>query len=45
MAHNGCSMCTRGLPDMYTLTPRACGPWVYISGKPEGKPLVPILQL
>ena len=26
-------MCTRGLPDIYTLSPRACGPWalgVYI---------------
>ena len=26
MAHNSCNMCTCGLPDMYTLIPRACGP-------------------
>ena len=26
MAHNSCNMCTRGLPDIYTLSPRACGP-------------------
>ena len=24
--HNSCNMCTRVLPDMYTLIPRACGP-------------------
>ena len=24
--HNSCTMCTRGLPDMYTLIPWACGP-------------------
>jgi len=24
--HMGCNMCTRDLPDMYTLSPRACGP-------------------
>ena len=26
MAHNSYTMCIRGLPDMYTLSPRACGP-------------------
>ena len=26
MVHNSCNMCIRGLPDMYTLSPRACGP-------------------
>ena len=26
MVHNGYTMCTRGLPDIYTLSPRACGP-------------------
>ena len=26
MAHNSYTMSTRGLPDMYTLSPRACGP-------------------
>ena len=26
MAHNNYTMSTRGLPDMYTLSPRACGP-------------------
>ena len=25
MAHNSYSMCIRGLPDMYTLSPRASG--------------------
>ena len=33
MLHNSYTMCTRGLPDIYTLSPRACGPWasgVYI---------------
>ena len=42
--HNSCNMGTRGLPDMYTLSPQACGPralGIYISGKP----LVPMLQL
>ena len=24
--HNSCNMCTRVLPDMYALIPRACGP-------------------
>ena len=27
MAHNSYTMCMSGLPDMYTLSPRACGPW------------------
>ena len=26
-AHNSYNMCTHGLPDMYTLSPWACGPW------------------
>ena len=26
MLHNSCNMGTRGLPDMYTLCPRACSP-------------------
>ena len=26
MAHNSYTMCIRGLPDMYTLSPWACGP-------------------
>ena len=26
MAHNSYTMCIRGLPNMYTLSPRACGP-------------------
>ena len=26
MLHNSYTMCTRGLPDIYTLSPRACGP-------------------
>ena len=26
MAHNSYTMSTRGLPDMYTLSPLACGP-------------------
>ena len=26
MAHNSYTMCIHGLPDMYTLSPRACGP-------------------
>ena len=26
MAHISYTMSTRGLPDMYTLSPRACGP-------------------
>ena len=25
MVHNSCNVCTRGLPDMYTLSPRALG--------------------
>ena len=24
--HNSYTMCTRGSPDIYTLSPRACGP-------------------
>jgi len=24
--HISCNMCTRDLPDMYALSPRACGP-------------------
>ena len=24
--HNSYTMCTRALPDIYTLSPRACGP-------------------
>ena len=27
MAHISYTMSTRGLPDMYTLSSRACGPW------------------
>ena len=27
MLHNSCNMGTRDLPDMYVLSPRACGPW------------------
>ena len=27
MAHISYTMSTRGLPDMYTLSPQACGPW------------------
>ena len=26
VVHNSCNMGTRGLPDIYTLNPRACGP-------------------
>ena len=26
VVHNSCNMGTRGLPDIYTLSPRACGP-------------------
>ena len=26
MAHNSYTMCIHGLPDMYTLSPQACGP-------------------
>ena len=26
MAHNSYTMCICGLPDMYTLSPQACGP-------------------
>ena len=26
MVHNSCNMCTHGFLDMYTLSPRACGP-------------------
>ena len=26
MAHNSYTMSTRGLPDMYTLSPQTCGP-------------------
>ena len=26
MLHITCNMCTRDLPDMYALSPRACGP-------------------
>ena len=43
--HISCNMGTRDLPDMYALSPRACGPrasgHTYISGKS----LVPMLQL
>jgi len=41
--HISCNMCTRDLPDMYALSPQACGPraWAYISGKS----LMPMLQL
>ena len=41
VVHNSCNMGTRGLPDIYTLSPRAVVLLVYISGKP----LVPMLQL
>ena len=26
VVHNSCNMGTRGLPDIYTLSPRACSP-------------------
>ena len=26
VVHNSCNMVTRGFPDIYTLSPRACGP-------------------
>ena len=26
VVHNSCNIGTRGLPDIYTLSPRACGP-------------------
>ena len=26
VVHNSCNMGTHGLPDIYTLSPRACGP-------------------
>ena len=38
--HISCNMCTQDLPDMYALSPWACSPWAYISGKS----LVPMLQ-
>ena len=41
VVHNSCNMGTRGLPDIYTLSPAALVLWVYISGKP----LMPMLQL
>ena len=41
MLHITCNMCTRDLPDMYALSPRALGLRAYISGKS----LVPMLQL
>ena len=41
MLHITCNMCTRNSPDMYALSPWACGPRAYISGKS----LVPMLQL
>ena len=34
MVHISYTMSARGLPDMYILSPRACGPRVYILGKP-----------
>ena len=43
MAHNSCNMCTRGLPDMYTLSPQACGPQTLVVRIRQ--PLVPMLQL
>ena len=27
LLHITCNICTRDLPDMYALSPRACGPW------------------
>ena len=43
VVHNSFNTGTRGLPDIYTLSPWAAALvlWVYISGKP----LKPILQL
>ena len=38
---NSCNMGTRALPDMYALSPRACGPQAYISGKSRA----PMLQV
>ena len=37
--HNTCNMAIRDLPDMYTLIPRACGPWasgIHIRQIPHG---------
>ena len=39
--HSTCNMGARDSPDMYALSPRACGPRAYISGKS----LAPMLQL
>ena len=39
--HITCNIGSRDLPDMYALSPRACGPRAYISGKS----LEPMLQL
>ena len=41
MIHSTCNMGARDSPDMYALSPRACGPRAYISGKS----LAPMLQL
>ena len=37
MAHNSYTICTRGLPYMYTLSPRSCGP--NASGVPIRHPI------
>ena len=41
MIHITCNMGAHDSPDMYALSPRACGPRAYISGKS----LSPMLQL
>ena len=30
MVHNGCNMCTHGLPDMYTLSPHSQASGIHI---------------
>ena len=47
MIHNTCNMAIRDLPDMYTISPRACGPQaegihIYISGKSPMAMLQPL---
>ena len=41
MIHNTFNMAIHDLPDMYALSPQACGPRTYISGKS----LMAMLQL
>ena len=42
--HSICNMGTRGLPHMYTLSPRACGPRAP-GAHTSGRPPVPMLQI